>query len=442
MFHRKKLIYLRFWAKKENRKPLVLRGARQVGKTSLVLLFSKEFDRVIHLNLEKPEHKALFKNIGNSKQAIEGILFQSEKPIEKHHKTLVFIDEIQESKEAFELLRFFYEDFPHIFVIVAGSLLESILHKNVSFPVGRVEYLKIQPLTFAEFLIAKEESNALKAMNTYPVPKFAHPKLSELFYEYSIIGGMPEIVKSYAANEDFISLRSVYHSLIEAYEDDIEKYEANHKKREVLRFLIKRVFEFAGQRITLNRFAKSNYGSKEIGEGMKTLEKAMLINLNYPTTQLSHPLTKTYSKAPKLQALDTGLSNFQLGIQSQLLLNRNLEKINNGISIEHLIGQQILGIDEIGFETLTFWVREKKTSQAEIDFLYQFKGEVFPIEVKSGATGKLRSLHMYMEMANLKKAVRFFGNYIHEETIQTPTNYSYTLLSLPHYLAEKLEHYL
>ena len=442
MFQRKKLNYLRYWAKKENRKPLVLRGARQVGKTSLVLLFSKEFDRFVHLNLEKPEHKALFKNIENTKQAIEGILFQSEQVIERHHKTLVFIDEIQESKEAFELLRFFYEDFPHLYVIVAGSLLESVIHKNVSFPVGRVEYLKIQPLTFEEFLIAKGEENALKALNTFPVPKFGHDKLSKLFYEYSIIGGMPEVVKTFAQNQDFVSLKSVYTSLVEAYEDDIEKYEPNQKRREVLRFLIKRVFEYAGQRITLNRFAKSNYGSREVGEAMKTLEKAMLIQLNYPTTEFQSPLAKSYSKAPKLQVLDTGLSNFQLGIQSQLLLNHNLEKVNNGITIEHLVGQQLLGIDEIGFEPLQFWVRKKKTSQAEVDFLFQFKGEIIPIEVKSGASGKLRSLHLFMESAKLKKAVRFFGNFIHEETVTTPTGYTYTLLSLPHYLAEKVEQYL
>lgn len=442
MFHRKKLTYLRYWAKKETRKPLVLRGARQVGKTSLVLLFSNDFDRFVHLNLEKPEHKALFQNIENTKQAIEGILFQSQKAIERQHKTLIFIDEIQESKEAFELLRFFYEDYPQLHVIVAGSLLETVLHKNVSFPVGRVEYLKIQPLTFEEFLIAKGEKNALKAINTFPTPKFAHQKLSELFYEYSIIGGMPEVVKTFAQNQDFVSLKSVYTSLIEAYEDDIEKYEPNQKKREVLRFLIKRVFEYAGQRITLNGFAKSNYGSREIGEAMKTLEKAMLIQLNYPTTQFQAPLTRSYSKSPKLQVLDTGLSNFQLGIQSQLLLNHNLEKVNNGITIEHLVGQQLLGIDELGFEIPHFWVREKKTSQAEVDFLHQFNGEIIPIEVKSGATGKLRSLHLFMELANLNKAVRFFGNYIHKEKVETPSGYTYTLLSLPHYLAEKVNHYL
>lgn len=442
MFHRKKLNYLRFWAKKENRKPLVLRGARQVGKTSLVLLFSKEFDRFIHLNLERQEHKKLFQNIDNAKLAIEGILFQADKPIEKKHKTLVFIDEIQESKEAFELLRFFYEDFPQLYVIVAGSLLESVLHKNVSFPVGRVEFLKVQPLTFEEFLIAKGESNGLSALNTIPTPEFAHAKLSQLFNEYSIIGGMPEIVKTFAQNQDYNSLRSVYFSLIEAYEDDIEKYETNQKKREILRFLVKRIFEYGGQRITLSGFAKSNYGSREIGEAMKTLEKAMLINLIYPTTQVNHPLSRTYAKSPKLQVLDSGLSNFQLGIQSKLLLGANLGGINNGTAIEHLIGQQLMGIDELGFEIPLFWVREKKTSQAEVDFLLSHQGEIIPIEVKSGASGKLRSLHLFMEMAQLKKAVRFFGNFIHREDVKTPTGHKYELLNLPHYLAEKIENYL
>ncbi|MFN0015880.1 MAG: ATP-binding protein, partial [Saprospiraceae bacterium] len=209
MYFRNILLELERWKTAPNRKPLVLRGARQVGKTTVVNLFSDRYKQFVYLNLEKKEDAALFLGYTNFNTLVEAIFFVKNKNIQERD-TLLFIDEIQAVPEAINLLRYFYEDFSWLYVIAAGSLLETIMREEVSVPVGRVEYRVLRPVSFSEFLAAMGEQAALQQYQTVPLRDFAHEKLLQLFHRYALIGGMPEIVQHYAQNQNLTALLPVY----------------------------------------------------------------------------------------------------------------------------------------------------------------------------------------------------------------------------------------
>ena len=211
-FKRQILKDLKEWKESNFRKPLVLRGARQTGKTTVVNHFSKEFDTYIYLNLEKESDKNLFENKKDIKEIFQMICF--ERNISPKGETLLFIDEIQNSANAVMQMRYFFEELPEVFVIGAGSLLEIMMdvHK-ISFPVGRVEYKYLFPMTFEEFLLALEENQAAELLNTIPIPSFAHKKMIDLFRLYTFVGGMPEAVLRYKQTKDFLQVAQVYNSL-------------------------------------------------------------------------------------------------------------------------------------------------------------------------------------------------------------------------------------
>ena len=196
MFNRAILRELEKWAQKPQRKPLVLRGARQVGKTTAVNIFSKKFEQYIYLNLEISSERKLFENNYTIDKLIQAIFFEKNKKKSKG-RTLIFIDEIQNSPNAVSMLRYFYESAKEFFVITAGSLLESLIDRQISFPVGRVDYLYMKPLTFNEYVNVIEDKSIIEVLNQVPCPDFAHEKLLGLFYKYTLTGGMPEVVSVY-----------------------------------------------------------------------------------------------------------------------------------------------------------------------------------------------------------------------------------------------------
>ena len=319
MFKRTILTELENWAKKKNRKPLVIRGARQVGKTTVVNQFAQNFEQYIYLNLEIPSDRKPFDDFKDIETLLQALFFLKNKEYSKRKKTLLFIEEIQEVPEAFNVLRFFYEQMPEIPVIAAGSLLETIFNTKLSFPVGRVEFLVVRPVSFIEFLEAIGETSALEQINNIPLNSFAHEKLLTLFHTYALIGGMPEIIKEYAETKDITSLTTLYDSLIASYIDDVEKYAHSNTQTQSIRHVIKTSYFEAGKRIKFQGFGKSSYGSKEMGEALRTLEKALLLSLIYPTTSAKLPIIPELQKSPRLQLLDTGLMNYAAGMQKEII---------------------------------------------------------------------------------------------------------------------------
>ena len=204
MFERIAIQYLRQWAKKEDRKPLVLRGARQVGKTTLVKLFAKEFDTYIYMNLEEKEYAELFATDYSFEDLLAGIYLKANKPLDFGKRTLIFIDEIQNEPKAVQTLRYFYEKHPEIYVIAAGSLLESLMGRHISFPVGRVEYMTLHPCTFVEFLRAMGQKLMADSIENMSLPASLHLSAMEWFKKYMIVGGLPEAVANYAKYMDIV----------------------------------------------------------------------------------------------------------------------------------------------------------------------------------------------------------------------------------------------
>ena len=252
MIKRNILSDLRNWSMQQNRKPLVLRGARQVGKTTLVDEFGREFDVYLKLNLEEPEHIHLFDTYQNMDTLLTGIYLVNGAE-RKATPTLLFIDEIQNSPKAVSLLRYFYEKTPWLHVIAAGSLLESLIGRQISFPVGRVEFMAVHPCSFNEFIGAMGNSALQKAHQACEIPESIHPVVINLFNQYALIGGMPEVVADYVENKDILALGRIYNSLLSGYRDDTEKYAPTFSMRLILRHILTKGWNYAAQRIKFNR---------------------------------------------------------------------------------------------------------------------------------------------------------------------------------------------
>ena len=442
MFNRSIIKELEQWAVQLGRKPLVIRGARQVGKTTMVNQFAAQFDKYIYLNLELAEDKAPFKAFTTIETLIQTLFFLKNKKLNIKNRTLLFIDEIQEVPEALNILRYFYEMEPGIAVIAASSMLETLFNKNISFPVGRVAYKVMRPVCFPEFLAAIGETATLQQVQNVPVTLFAHSKLLQLFHTYALIGGMPEIVNHYAQHKYLTALGPIYDSLISSYLDDVVKYAGTASQVLHIRHVIRSSFLLAGERVKFEGFGNSSYRSREMGEALRTVEKALLLQLVYPNTGAILPLLPDIKKSRRLQVLDTGMFNYFTGIQKEILGTTDLNSVYQGAMVEHLVGQEILAFQYLSLASLHFWVREKKDSSAEVDYLFPFDGKLIPVEVKSGTEGKLKSLHIFMDMAPHTIAVRFYAGEMSITEATTLTGKKYQLLNLPYYLVSQLENYL
>jgi uncharacterized protein len=441
MYRRKLLDELEKWRRSSNRKPMIIRGARQVGKTTLVKDFAQQYRQFIYLNLERKEDAVIFQNYSRFSRLVEAIFFLKDQDFQIED-TLIFIDEIQEVPAAINLLRYFYEDFPQLHVIAAGSLLEAVLNENTTMPVGRVEFKVLRPMSFEEFLNAIGEKAALTQYQNIPIANFAHNKLLDLFHTYTLIGGMPEIVKSYAENRNLNALRPIYESLLVTYINDIEKYARNSSMVQVIRHVLRSMSNEAGNRIIFQNFGQSNYGSREVGEALRTIEKALLLYLVYPCTVTSLPLFPDKKKSPRLQLLDTGLMNHLAGIQKEIIGSTTLDQVYKGKVVEHIVGQELRASQFGILNELYCWTREKKDATSEIDYIYVFDGKMIPVEVKSGTTGRLRSLHAFMEQTPHSFAVRVYSGSLEIKQLSAPNGKDFYLLNLPYYLSGQLEGYL
>jgi uncharacterized protein len=431
---------LRAWKSRENSKPLIIRGARQVGKTTLVNYFGKEYTRFIGLNLELAKDRELFERFDDVKLLVQSLFLREGIPTSQRD-LLIFIDEIQESPKAIQSLRYFKEELPNLNVIAAGSLLEHALGDVESFPVGRVEYLMLHPVNFEEFIVAANPV-AAEAFANLPNPEFAHQTLLDLFHQYAIVGGLPEVLSTFIATKDFTSLVPIYESLSQSFKDDIKKYARNDGEARILRHILETAPFEADSRIKFQNFGQSNYRSREVAEAMRALELAGLVRLIYPTTTQELPALPDLKKSPRLQLLDTGLMNYQAGLQKDMLGIQDLSQMFKGKIIQHLVTQEVISMHYHPSFRPMFWVREKSDAMAEVDLAYPHRSLLIPVEVKAGKDGKLRSLHQFMNRCDHHFAVRFHANFFSVEKVATPNGKDFYLMNMPYYLATRLDVYL
>ena len=437
MINRKALKYLEEWSENEDRKPLILRGARQVGKTTLVNNFSTKFDVYLSLNLDREEDHVLFEQYSDVPDLTDAIYRHCRKQ-KKEGKTLLFIDEIQSSPKAVAILRYFYEEMKDLHIICAGSLLESLIDKHISFPVGRVEYLAIRPCSFLEFLngIGEEfDCDLVQNLNVSNV----HHRVMTLFFNYAIVGGMPAAINKYAVKRDVLAADKIYESLLNAYIDDVEKYARNESIGQVIRYILKNGWSFASERITFERFGNSNYKSREVSEAFRTIEKAMLLELVYPVTSTQIPLLTSSSHRAKLIWFDTGLVNYIAGVRESLFSVTDVMDAWRGRIAEQIVAQELISQNLRVSAQRQFWDRNKTQSSAEVDFVIQYKTWAIPIEVKSGHNAKLKSLHIFMEEAPHDIAVRVWSQPLSVDTVKTISGKEFRLINVPFYYVGLLE---
>jgi len=443
MFHRNIEKFLADWKNSAGRKPLMIRGARQVGKTSAVHQFGADaFETYIYINLEIEDNASLFARMHPIKELLQLIQLKFNKKISPG-STLVFIDEVQNSDIAMNQLRYFYEEMPDIHVIAAGSLLEvKIKSEGFSFPVGRVEYCYLHPVTFDEFLAAQGDEEALNYLLSLKldtlIPEEIHVLMMKKFHSYLLVGGMPEAVSRYAETRSFIDVDPVYESILTGLRDDVLKY-ANLAKVKYIQHIIEHASKYVGLQIKYEKFGESNFRSREMSEAFDVLEKAMIVSRVFASSSKQLPLMSNLKKSPKLLHLDVGLVNYQLGMRNEIAMIQDINAVYHGQIGEQIAGQTLLAMNTRRNENLHYWRREQKGATSEVDYLITINNRLMPIEVKSGKTGTLRSLLNFMDESKSKSAVRIYSGNMRNEGISTVNGKRFTLFSIPFYLLFRID---
>ena len=443
MYSRLLISQLSEWKNANQHKPLVIRGARQVGKSTLVREFGKEFDVFVEVNLELSEDAEVFRRTDDVEEIWRYLCLRSHVVSDKEKRMLLFIDEIQEEPRAVGLLRYFYEKMSWLYVITAGSRLQSLLKSHVSFPVSRVEYLSLRPFSFMEYLAAAKGEEWTRQVEELQMSSIVHEEMMKCFNRYALVGGMPEVVKSYIEHADVERLSPVFNSLMKGYSEDVERYAKNEEQVRIIRHILNVAWFSVGEAISFAGFGNSNYTSTQIHEAMDCLQRAYILSLNYPVTSTEVPALPAVRRAPKLAMVDIGIANFVAGIQLEYLQNKDLLDTWRGRAAEQIVAQELrVVLDRHYKDNQYYWIRDKKGATAEVDYVWQQDSQLIPIEVKAGTNSHLRSIHSFVNTAEKKvTAVRVWsGEYlVQDTTTPAPNNKPYRLISIPFYYVGQLD---
>ncbi|MFH1644233.1 MAG: AAA family ATPase [bacterium] len=421
--------FLLEWKDRVNRKPLLLRGARQVGKTHAARELGRQFQNFVEVNLESNESA---RRIIEQDLDPKRIVFQLSELLQAQilpGSTLLFLDEIQSSLNAITLLRYFYEIMPDLHVIAAGSLLDFAI-EQVGIPVGRVSSLFMYPLSFIEFLVAMGHKGWAKLIiendinNQLSEP--LHEKLLTLTGEYIAIGGMPEAINEWIRTKTSRSCKIVHSDLIFNYQQDFGKYAKKHQIRH-LNILFDKAIDQVGRKFMFSRVGE--YQKRELEPALELLEKAGLFHKVTRASGQGIPLgAQADLDNFKIIFLDVGLSSALLKLDiSYWFTDPIAALINKGEIVEAFVGQEILTYsDPITKESLFYWRRESKNSQAEVDYLVQIQDKIVPIEVKAGRSKRIKSIQIFLDShPNSLYGIRFSSdNYSSYQKINSYPLYS------------------
>lgn len=395
--------YLLEWSQEQGRKPLLLRGARQVGKTYAVRQLGKKFDNIVELNLElETKYKDFFSPNLDPNRIVRDISLKTGAQIIPG-RTLLFLDEIQAEPQAIIALRYFYEMMPELHVIAAGSLLDFAI-EQVGVPVGRVQMFYMYPLSFLEFLNAHGEKILIKALLEHdhktPISRVAHERLLKLVSVYLAIGGMPEVVTKYLDNiYSPIACFNQQHVLADDYRHDFVKYSKKFQIK-YLDILYDAIPLQLGHKFKYSAIP-GDYRKRELAPCLDLLATAGVIKRVYYTVAQGIPLGAQIDLDNfKLVFLDVAIAQvvMRANLGDWFLQQDQQQFINKGEIVESFIGQEILAYSNpIRRTDLYYWCRNERNSQAEVDYVVQLKEAIVPIEVKSGAGSTLRSMHSFLD---------------------------------------------
>jgi predicted AAA+ superfamily ATPase len=404
---------LQEWKNSDSRKPLLLRGAIQVGKSSAVRELGNQFQNFVEINFENKDFagaKKVFEAHSNPHLICDELSALYGCPIITG-QTLLFLDEVQSCTDVLSALRYFYEQMPELHVIAAGSLLEFALQKIPAFGVGRIRSLYMYPFTFEEFLMANEKTALLQKLRVSnpenPLPEAIHESLKEIFLRFIVVGGMPEVVSKYVSGGSLLDCQNVLDELTETFYNDFSKY-----KQRVPQIRLEAVFSS----IISQKGHKYIYSNTEtaatqvqIKEGIELLKMAGLIYSATHTSANGLPLgAETNSRYRKLFIVDTGIFQRFLRLDlSQLLFGNNIEQINKGALAEMFVATELVKAQNNRLPAeLYYWQREKSGSNAEVDYVVQIGQEIVPVEVKAGTKGSMQSMLLFLNEKKYPYGIR------------------------------------
>lgn len=440
--------YLSEWKRRDKRKPLVIRGARQVGKSYLADEFGKrEFTTQITVNADRD--RIFLRRIVNETPVRMVQLMELEYGCRlTPGESLIFFDEIQAVPEIFAKLRYFYEEIPNLHIIAAGSMLDFVLEDHTfSMPVGRIEYMHLGPMSFMEFLDATGNKQWTEFLSSFhcrdQIPDSAHETLQRLFRTFVTLGGMPEVVSTYVQTRSLLDADRIKETILGTLRDDFTKYgrKINHDR---LLKVFSRVPALAGQRFKYVNVSREDL-ARDIERCLHLLELAQLIYRVRLTSCSGLPLgAGVKEEAFKVLFLDIGLLLRACGLSAaDVEREPDLMLVNAGAAAEQIVGQHLLHARPY-WETpeLFFWARDKPTSAAEVDYVIARNGRIVPVEVKAGKTGRLRSLRQFVAEKETDFALRINTDKPSllnvSDTMHDGTRISYRLLSLPIYLIDQI----
>lgn len=393
---RDRLSFLRRWRNDPIRVPLMIRGARQVGKSWLVSTFGQEFDHFVTINFEKDKRvHALFPEHIDILKTIETLQAYTQTPIIPG-KTLLFLDEIQECPNALRYLRYFKEELPELHVVAAGSLLEFTLEK-LGIAVGRIDYLFLYPLSFMEFLDAQNRTDLREVITKQNVDAASHGVILEYLKNYMWLGGMPAVVDTWIQHHDSVLCQRVQDRIIENYEDDFQKYAKKHQLETV-----GKVFRSIGKQLG-DKFQYTNVDNDmktyPIKQGLHLLMNAGIAHLCFHTSGHVYPLNAEINeKKFKVFFFDIGIVHRILGLDLAEWITTPMEIDYLGQSAEQFIAQELIAYSNPSKRCeIYYWHIESKTGNAEVDFIAVKDHQIVPIEVKSKIKGGMKSLRVFLE---------------------------------------------
>lgn len=428
--------YFSKWAKNPDKLPILIRGARQIGKSYTVRKFAeKNFSNLIEINFERqPEFKKFFEETLDPKILSQKIYSMTERQIIPG-KTLLFLDEIQQCPQAILALRYFYEEMPGLHVIGAGSLLDFVLQSGkISVPVGRVQYVYMKPVSFYEYLQAIGKKGLLDWIQSLSLnTKFDLTLDAEAKKElknYFCLGGMPKVIDEYKKKKDLDQFLTIQESIIASYRDDFGKYTSRAKHK----YLEETLSSIPKQICEKFKYSKVNpdHQGRDIKDALDLLILAGIAHKVKRANGTGLPFEAGASdKHFKVIGLDVGLMHNLLGNTKEIMLTNDLHSIAAGAIAEQFVGQELLVNNNFySNNKLYYWDREDAVQGAEIDYLIAINGKQVPVEVKSSHRGKLKSLRYFMDQFKTPLGLRISTN---------PLELQDSILSVPLYAIPEIE---